>query len=410
VAACPIRVDIPRYLELVAVGDFAAAADALDQHNPMACVTSRVCEQERQCEGACRRLTVDGAVPIRGIERFVADWAHANAREPEPASPSGHRVAIVGAGPGGLACAGTLARRGHEVTVYDAYDDGGGILRYGIPSYRLPKPIVDAEIERLRALGVRFVFGRRIGEAETFDQLRGRFDALFVAVGVSASVMPGIPGEQLAGVVTAAEYLERVNRPEGPSAGLRARTVAVLGGGNVAMDAARSAQRLGAESVTIVYRRGRVQLPACAAELHEAELEGIRFVFLADPAAILGDADGRVRGLRLERMTLGKPDASGRPRPMPAGETIEIEADQVIVALGSRVEPWIAETKSGLAVDEAGRPVVDDRGATSVGRVYAGGDVVRGAATVVEAIGDGVRAAEAIDRELRSAGPADPPE
>jgi homotetrameric NADPH-dependent glutamate synthase len=402
VAACPIRIDIPRYLEHVAVGDFAAAAQVLAERNPMARVTSRVCEQERQCEGACKRATGEGEVPIRAIERFVAEWARSHAAEPASESATSRRVAIVGAGPAGLACAGELARRGHDVTVFDAYHAGGGILRYGIPGYRLPRPIVDDEVDRLRALGVRFALGVRIGESETIDDLRDRHDAVFVAVGVGASVSPGIPGEELAGVVTATEFLERVNRTVHPEISPRARSVVVVGGGNVAMDAARSALRLGATSVTVVYRRGRAELPACSAELREAEAEGARFVFLASPIEILGDADGRVRGLRCERMALGAPDASGRARPVPSGEELELAADQVILALGSRAEPWLAASNPALDVDDDGRPLVRDGGASSMDGVYAGGDVVRGAATVVEALGDGMRAAEAIDRRLRS--------
>jgi homotetrameric NADPH-dependent glutamate synthase len=401
VAACPIRVDIPRYLELVAVGDFAGAAEILGQRNPMARVTGRVCEQERQCEGACKRAVTEGEVPIRAIERFVADWAQLNGTAQSPtAPPTGRRVAVVGAGPAGLTCAAELARRGHEVTVYEAYSAGGGILRYGIPAYRLPDAVVDAEIERLRALGVRFQLDTRIGASETLDQLRARHDATFVAIGVGASVLPDIPGQGLNGVLTANEYLERVNADA--SRAPSARRVVVVGGGNVAMDAARSALRLGAESVTIAYRRGRAELPACAAEIHEAELEGVRFVFLASPIGILGDDDGGVRAVRCARMVLGDPDASGRARPVASGEDLEIEADQVILALGSRAERWLAGGNPELGVDSAARPVVAEDGSTSLGRVYAGGDVVRGSATVVEALGDGLRAAEAIDRALGS--------
>ena len=267
-----------------------------------------------------------------------------------PEATAQGRVAIVGAGPAGLACAGELRRHGHEVTVFDAYEAPGGILRYGIPDYRLPDAVVDAEIADLRSAGVRFELGVRVGESVTLDDLRSRYDATFLAIGLADSVWPDIPGEDLAGVLTANDYLERVNRPG--AADLRGHEpVAVVGGGNVAIDAARSALRLGAETVTLVYRRGRAQLPACSGEIHEAELEGVRFVFLASPIAIAGDADGRVRALRCARMRLGEADASGRPRAVPTGEEIEIEADQVILALGSRVEPWLAEAEPSLAVD-----------------------------------------------------------
>jgi pyruvate ferredoxin oxidoreductase beta subunit len=400
VAACPIRVDIPRYLEHVAVGDFAAAADVLLEHNPMPSVTSRVCEHENQCEGSCKRAKTEGVVPIGAIERFVAEWARQNRPPVEAPAATGRTVAVVGAGPGGLACAGELAARGHALTVFDAYLAAGGVLRYGIPAYRLPNDVVDAEIERLRALGVHFEFGVRIGQAWTLEQLRTRFDAIFVAIGVGAAVMAGIPGEDLAGVFTATEYLERVNRAGADDRELRGGSVVVVGGGTVANDAARRADRPGAETVTVVYRRERAELPACASELHEAEGEGVRFIFLAGPTTILGDADGSVRAVRCARMALGEPDDSGRPRPVPTGEELEVEADHVIVALGSRAEPWLAATNPGLAVDASARLIVDERGATSIPGVYAGGDIVRGAATVVDAVGDGLRAAKAIDRDL----------
>ena len=400
VVGCPIRVDIPRYLEHVAAGDFAAAAETLLEHNPMPCVTSRVCELENQCEGACRRAKTEGEVPIGAIERFVAEWASKNPRANEPRRRSGRSVAVVGAGPSGLACARELAARGHEVTIFDAYDAAGGVLRYGIPAYRLPRPVVDAEVDRLREAGVRFELAMPIGEDDTVDELRQRFDAVFIGVGAGQPVMPGIVSEQLPGVFTASEYLERVNRFGTGDDGLRAASVVVLGGGNVAMDAARSAVRLGAERVTVVYRRSRPELPACASELHAAEAEGVQFVFLASPTAVLSDDEGRVRGVRCSRVVLGEPDDSGRRRPLATGEEIEIDGDQVLIALGSRAERWPGRSNPALAVDVADRPIVDQRGATSMPRVYAGGDIVRGPATVVEALGDGVRAARAIDREL----------
>ena len=399
VAACPIRVDIPRYLELVALGDFAGAAETLGERNPMATVTSRVCEQERQCEGSCKRAATEGAVPIRAIERFVADWARANQRPIAPAPPTGRRVAVVGAGPAGLACAGALARRGHLVTVFDAYHAAGGILRYGIPAYRLPDEILDAEIDRVRALGVRFEVGACLGDSPTLEHLQSRFDAVFLATGAGASVLPDIPGLDLDGVVTASAYLERVNTDAG--AAPHGQRVAVIGGGNVAIDAARSALRLAADSVSIVYRRGRAELPACAGEIEEAEHEGVRFTFLAAPTAILGTADGRVRGVRCALMELGQLDASGRRRPVPTGEYCELEADLVILALGSRADVRLVQANPTLAVDDAARPLVTDDRRTTIAAVYAGGDLVRGPATVVEALGDGMRASEAIDAELR---------
>jgi homotetrameric NADPH-dependent glutamate synthase len=399
VAACPIRVDIPRYLEHVAVGDFAAAADVLLEHNPLPSVTSRVCEHENQCEGSCKRAKTEGVVPIGAIERFVAEWARQNRPPVDTPAATGRSVAIVGSGPAGLACAGELLMRGHAVTVFDAYEAAGGVLRYGIPAYRLSKEVVDAEIERLRALGARFELGVRIGQVQTLEELHERFDAVFVAIGVGTPVMPGIPGERLAGVISATDYLERANRA-GPARGPQGGSVVVLGGGNVALDAARSAVRLGADKVTVVYRRGRAELPAYASEVHEAEAEGVCFIFLASPTALLGYADGRVRSVRCVRVALGEPDHSGRPRPMPTGEELEVAADRVVIALGSGAEPWLAATNPGLAVDALGRPIADERGATSILGVYAGGDIVRGAATVVDAVADGLHAAKAIDREF----------
>ena len=398
IAACPIRVDIPRYLEHVVAGDFAAAAAVLAERNPLASITGRVCEQERQCEGSCRRAKTDGTVPIGAIERFVADWARANATTAEqPSEASGRRVAIVGAGPGGLACARSLAERGHTVTVFDAYPEAGGVLRYGIPAFRLPKTVVDAEIEQLRSIGVRFELGIRIGSARSLDDLRRSHDAVFLAIGAGAPTTPGITGEDHEGVVTATAFLEQVNL--GADAGVHASDVVVIGGGNVAMDAARSASRLGATSVTVVYRRGRAEAPACASELHEAESEGIRFVFLAAPAEILADPDGHVRRVRCERMTLRAPDGGGRPRPVATGETFELEAQSVILAVGSRVTVDVGGFAPGTG--EGGRVEVDDEGHTSLPHVFAGGDAVRGPATVVAAIADGLRAAAGIDAELR---------
>jgi pyruvate ferredoxin oxidoreductase beta subunit len=378
VAGCPIRVDIPRYLEHVAAGDFAAAGEVLFGHNPMPDVTSRVCAHERQCEGSCKRAATEGTVPIGQIERFVAEWAreHADPPAPAPAPASGRRVAVIGAGPAGIACAGELARRGHAVTVFDAHAKVGGILRYGIPAYRLPNEIVERQAERLRRAGVTFELGIRVGENETLEQLRLRYDEVFVGAGAEAAVRAGVAGEELVGVMPASAYLEQVGVDA--DAAPRGRTVAVLGGGNAAMDAARSAVRLGAERVTIVYRRGRAQMPAYASEVHEAEIEGIGFVFLASPIELLGDADGRVRAVHCERMALGEPDASGRPRAISTGELLELEADLVITALGTRPEAWIPQ-------------------AMAEGHLHAGGDAVRGPATVVEAIADGLRAASAID-------------
>ncbi|HET6650292.1 MAG TPA: FAD-dependent oxidoreductase, partial [Candidatus Limnocylindria bacterium] len=382
VAACPIRVDIPRYLDHVAAGDFAAAAEILFGANPMPDVTSRVCAHERQCEGSCKRAATEGTVPIGRIERFVAEWAREHVAPSAPAASSGRAVAVVGAGPAGLACAGELARRGHAVTVFDANAEPGGILRYGIPAYRLPNEVLDRQADRLRQAGVSFMPGVRIGESVTLAQLRSRYDQVFVGAGAAVAVRAGVPGEGLEGVLTAGEFLQKV--ATGSDSVPRGRSVAVLGGGNAAMDAARSALRLGAERVTIVYRRSQAEMPAYVSEVHEAEAEGVRFVFLASPIEILGDTDGRARAVRCERMMLGEPDASGRARPITTGEQLEVPADLVVTALGTRPEAWVAE-----AIDDV--------------TVHAGGDAVRGPSTVVQAVGDGVRAAGAIDSAMTDA-------
>jgi glutamate synthase (NADPH/NADH) small chain len=400
VKGCPIRVEIPRYLERVVAGDLEGAARSLLGDNPLARVTGRVCAHEVQCEGSCVLEPKGGPVAIGAIERFVADWA----RDHLPAAPAvastGRSVAVVGSGPGGLACAGELAERGHAVTVLDAYPVAGGVLRYGIPGFRLGKRLVNDEVMRLRDRGVRFELDTRVGDEITLAELQERFDAVFLAVGLGASVLPEVPGAALAGVVDANAYLERVNAlGEGIGPELRGRHVAVLGAGNTAMDATRAALRLGAETVTVVYRRGRAEIPAAAAEVLAAESEGARFELLATPVELLSDADGRVRRLRCERMHLGEPDASGRPAPIGTGETFELAADLVIAAIGSRPGVRFPE----LATDAAGRLQVDAEGRTSLPHLYAGGDIVRGAATVVEAVRDGKVAAATIDRELRGA-------
>lgn len=393
-AGCPLKVRIPDYLEHVAVGDFARAAKILVADNPMPCVTSRVCAVERQCEGFCKLAAKEGEpVPIGRIERFVAEWANKGIAEP-PATPStGKRYAVVGSGPYGMAVARRLALTGNAVTIFEAYGAAGGVLRFGIPAYRLPKTIVDDELAKLRRLGVEIRTGVRVGETISLEDLRADHDAVYLGVGVGRSAMPGIPGQDLAGVVDANTYLERVNAVgEGIEPQLRGTRVAVLGAGNTAMDAARAALRIGAEHVTVVYRRSRTEVPAANAEVHEAEEEGVEFAYLASPVEVLPNGAGGVRGLRCARMALGDPDESGRRSAVPTEERFTLEADLVIVAIGSRFDPAVLEAL-GLDHDADGRLIVDARGETSLPNVYAGGDIVRGAATVVEAVRDGDRAA-----------------
>lgn len=402
---CPVRVDIPRFLRLLREGDLDGAAKSLLADNALPCVTGRVCPQEIQCEALCLRGKKGQSVAIGALERFVADWARANPAVNVPVAPSGKRVAVVGAGPGGLTCAGELAARGHAVTVFEAFHAAGGVLLYGIPEFRLPKDIVADEVSRLERAGVAFEFNSIIGRTWTIPELRAQFDAVFLAVGAGLPVFLQVPGENLKGVYSANEYLTRVNlmganRANADTPILRGKRVAVVGGGNVAMDAVRVAKRLGAEATIILYRRGLDELPARAEEARHAQEEGIAFEFLAAPTAILGDETGWVRGVTCTRMMLGEPDAQGRRSPLATQETFEVPCDEVVVALGTRANPLLTGTTPGLATDARGYLAVDESGQSSIPGVFAGGDIVRGAATVILAMGDGKRAAASIDAYL----------
>jgi len=409
VDGCPVRVNIPRFIKLLREGDLAAAARSLLDDNALPCITGRVCPQEIQCEGVCLRGKRGKPVAIGHLERFVGDWAqaHPEVLEAGRAAPIGRRVGIVGSGPAGLTAAGELAKLGYEVTIFEAFHAPGGVLIYGIPEFRLPKDIVQAEVERLVAAGVRIETDAVVGKTYTLAELRERFDALFIAVGAGLPVFLNIPGENLKGVYSANEYLTRVNlmgawRDDADTPVLHGQRVVVVGGGNVAMDAVRTARRLGAAEATIVYRRGRAELPARAEEVHHAEEEGVRFEFLAAPLEILGDEQRWVRGIRCIRMALGEPDASGRRRPEPVlGSEFVIDCDMVIVAIGTRANPLLTATAPELERNEWGYIVTDEHGMTSIPGVFAGGDIVRGAATVILAMGDGKRAARAIDAYLR---------
>ena len=417
IGGCPVSVNIPRFLRLLREGDLPAAADSLLDDNALPCVTGRVCPQENQCEGVCLRAKKGNAVAIGHLERFVADWAqaHPEALTHVRPQPTGKSVAIVGSGPAGLTAAGELAKLGHQVTIFEAFHAAGGVLVYGIPEFRLPKDIVQAEVDRLVADGVTIVPNSIIGKTYTLVELRGRFDAVFVAVGAGLPVFMNVPGENLKGVYSANEYLTRVNLMGAWSAGaetpvLHGQRVAVVGGGNVAMDSVRTARRLGASEAVIVYRRGRDELPARAEEAHHAEQEGIRFDYLVAPVEVLGDAAGWVRALRCVRMELGEPDASGRARPEPiAGSEFEIPCDMVVVAIGTRSNPILTAAAPDLKVSSAGYIETDPDGMTSLDGVFAGGDIVRGAATVILAMGDGKRAAAAIHRYLGFEAPSDEP-
>jgi glutamate synthase (NADPH) small chain len=406
---CPVRVNIPRFIKLLREGDLPGAADSLLDDNALPCVTGRVCPQETQCEGLCLRGKKGRPVAVGHLERFVADWAqaHPEGLQSHPAPASGRTVAVIGSGPAGLTAAGELSKRGHKVTIFEAFHDPGGVLVYGIPEFRLPKDIVQAEVERLVAGGVTIEPNAIIGKTYTLPELRERFDAMFVAVGAGLPVFMDVPGEHLKGVYSANEYLTRVNlmgawNPESDTPVLHGQRVVVVGGGNVAMDAVRTARRLGAESATIVYRRSHDELPARAEEVHHAEQEGVDFEFLAAPLEVVGDDQRWVTGLRCQRMELGEPDASGRRRPQPIpGSEFTVECDMVVVAIGTRSNPLLTQSAPGLVVNEWGYIQTDEHGMTSLPGVFAGGDIVRGAATVILAMGDGKRAASAIDSYLR---------
>jgi glutamate synthase (NADPH/NADH) small chain len=405
---CPVRVNIPQFIVRLREGDFAGAAASLLDDNALPCVTGRVCPQETQCEGVCLRGKKGQPVAIGHLERFVADWAqqHADALAPVTPAPASGTVAIVGSGPAGLTAAGELARAGHDVTVFEAFHAAGGVLIYGIPEFRLPKDIVQAEVDRLTAAGVKIEPNSIIGKTYTLDELRERFDAVFIAVGAGLPVFMEVPGENLKGVYSANEYLTRVNlmgawNPESDTPILHGQRVAVVGGGNVAMDAVRTARRLGAAEATIVYRRGREELPARGEEVHHAEQEGVRFELQVAPLEVLGTEDGWVRALRCVRMELGEPDESGRRRPTPIpGSEFELECEMVVVAIGTRSNPLLTTATEGLQINEWGYIVTDEHGMTSIPGVFAGGDIVRGAATVILAMGDGKRAAAAMHAYL----------
>jgi len=409
VAGCPVMVDIPRFIRFVAEGDFTAAAQSLLGDNALPAVTGRVCPQETQCEIECIRGVRGAPVAIGHLERFVADWARQRGAVPAAASPSvsGRKVAVVGAGPAGLTAAGELAKSGHDVTIYEALHQPGGVLVYGIPEFRLPKRIVDQEVGRLQQAGVKIECNVVIGRTYTLPELRERFDAVFIANGAGLPVFMQVPGENLKGVYSANEYLTRVNLmaayefPQADTPVLLRKRVAVIGGGNVAMDSARTAKRLGADSSMIVYRRTRQEMPARAEEVHHAEQEGIRFELLAAPVEVLGDAQHWVTGLKCVRMQLGEPDASGRrsPAAIPDSE-FTLECDLVVVAVGTRANPLLTATCPDLKLNRRGNIEVDADGMTSLPGVFAGGDIVRGAATVILAMGDGKRTARTIDRYL----------
>ena len=408
-SGCPVMVKIPDFIAKVAEGEFEEAYQIISQTSSLPAICGRVCPQETQCEGKCVHGKKGEPVAIGRLERFVADWHAANYgdEEIEPAKSNGHKVAIIGAGPAGLACAGDLVNKGYDVTVFESLHKTGGVLVYGIPQFRLPKEIVAAEVAGLEAKGVKFVTDAIVGRAVTVDELMKEegFESVFIGTGAGLPAFMNIPGENLLGVCSANEYLTRINLmkaylPEYDTPIQSARNIAVVGGGNVAMDAARCAKRLGAE-VYVVYRRGMEELPARKEEVEHAEEEGIIFKTLCNPVEILADENDDVKGIRCIRMELGEPDASGRRRPIEVpGSEFDVDVDCVIMALGTSPNPLIKSTTKGLEINKKGGIVVNEDGLTSRDHVYAGGDAVTGAATVILAMGAGKTAAKAIDEAL----------
>ena len=409
VSGCPVAIQIPDFIAEVAVGNFDGAYDVIAKASSLPAVCGRVCPQEVQCEAKCVRGIKGEPVGIGRLERFVADRHNEKKHETKKPVSNGHKVAVVGSGPSGLTCAGELARMGYEVTVFEALHTAGGVLIYGIPEFRLPKSIVSLEIDNLRALGVRIETNMVIGRVLTVDDLLADgFESVFIGSGAGLPKFMNIPGESCNGVFSANEFLTRVNLMGAYQEGadtpvMQAKHVAVVGGGNVAMDAARSALRLGAENVTIVYRRGEEELPARREEVEHAKEEGVIFRLLTNPTAIIGDEKRAVRAIRCVKMELGEPDASGRRRPVEVeGSEFELPVDCVIMALGTSPNPLIKATTEGLDTERWGGIIADENGATSRPAVYAGGDAVTGAATVILAMGAGKSAAHAIDGYIKS--------
>ena len=410
VSGCPVGVRIPEFIAGVAAGDFDKAYDIITSTNGLPAVCGRVCPQEHQCEGKCVRGIKGEPVGIGRLERFVADYKmeQGNTKVEVPAS-NGHKVAVVGAGPSGLTCAGDLARLGYQVTVFEAFHVAGGVLMYGIPEFRLPKAIVQKEIKTLKALGVNIMTDMVIGKVLSVDELlEDGYEAIFIGSGAGLPRFMGIKGEALVGVCSANEYLTRINLMKGyleeyDTPVIKSKRVAVVGGGNVAMDAARSAMRMGAEHVYIVYRRSEEEMPARKEEVHHAKEEGIEFLNLNNPVKIIGDENGRVCAMECIRMELGEPDESGRRSPIPVeGSNYNLEVDTVIMSIGTSPNPLIRTTTSGLEANKRGCLIVDEAMCTTKEGVYAGGDAVTGAATVILAMGAGKTAAQSIDKYIQN--------
>ncbi|MEK7703864.1 MAG: NADPH-dependent glutamate synthase [Myxococcota bacterium] len=415
VDGCPVGIQIKDFVALVAEGKFAEAAEVIKRDNSLPAICGRVCPQEEQCEKVCLIGNKGTAVAIGHLERFVADYERLEGlmHVDVPTHRTGKKIAVVGSGPSGLSCATDLARMGHDVTVFEALHELGGVLVYGIPEFRLPKEIVRTEIEQLRKLGVKFVTNAVIGMTDTIDELLGieGYDAVFVGVGAGLPRFLDVPGENFIGVYSANEFLTRVNlmkayseNTETPVMNLRGKSVAVFGGGNTAMDAVRTSLRLGATEATIFYRRSEAEMPARIEEVHHAKEEGVRFEMLTNPVELLGTESGWLRAVRLQKMGLGEPDSSGRRRPVPIpGSEVEHTIDVAVVAIGNAPNPLIRKTSPEIEHTRWGTMVADDAtGRTTKRGVFAGGDIVTGGATVILAMGAGRRAAASINEYLRT--------
>ncbi len=411
VSGCPVEIDIPAFVELIAEGDFIGAARKLKEKNALPAVCGRVCPQEDQCEKMCVVGKRGKPVAIGNLERFAADYERERGEIelPQILPDTGKKVAVVGAGPSGLTVAGDLVKKGHKVTIFEALHAPGGVLMYGIPEFRLPKAIVAAEVEFLRRLGVEIVCNAVIGKTDTVDELlKDGYDAVFLGTGAGLPYFMNIPGENLVGVYSANEYLTRINLmkayrfPEFDTPVIKGRRIAVFGGGNTAMDSARTSIRLNPEKVFIIYRRSREELPARAEEVHHGEQEGLNFKFLTNPVRFIGNKEGRLEAVECIKMKLGEPDDSGRRRPIPIPDSeFKLHIDIAVVAIGNGPNPLIPATTEGLDVNKWGNIIVDnDTGGTSKRGVFSGGDIVRGGSTVILAMGDGRRAANAIHSYL----------
>jgi glutamate synthase (NADPH/NADH) small chain len=413
VGGCPVEIDIPAFVQLIAQGDFIGAAKELKRNNSLPAICGRVCPQEDQCEKVCVLAKKYESVAIGNLERFAADYEREQGKVeiPKTAPPTGKKVAIVGSGPAGLTLAGDLIKLGHQVTIFEALHKTGGVLVYGIPEFRLPKAIVQAEVDYLMKLGVEIKTSCVIGKLHTIDELFEQgYHAVFIGTGAGLPNFMLIPGENLNGIYSANEYLTRSNLmkaydfPEYDTPIFSGKNVAVLGGGNTAMDSVRTGLRLGAESACIVYRRSKKEMPARIDEIHHAEEEGVQFHFLTAPIKYIGNEDGWVNAMECIKMELGEPDASGRRRPVPIeGSNFTMEVDTVVVAIGNSSNPLVPQTTSGLEVNKWGNIIADpETGQTSRKGVWAGGDIVTGGATVILAAGAGKKAARDIDRYLKS--------